>query len=54
VGSPTVLGSVEPSIPVDVYVPGYPPRPQAIMEGIRQAAQLLAEGKTAKKQGISS
>jgi len=53
-GSPTVLGSVEPRIPVDIYVPGCPPRPQTIMEAIRQAAQLLAEGKTGKKQGVSS
>ena len=53
-GSPTVLGSVDPYIPVDIYVPGCPPRPQAIMEGIRQAAQLLAEANAAKKQGTSA
>ena len=53
-GSPTVLGSVEPRIPVDIYVPGCPPRPQTIIEAIRQAAQLLAEGKTGKKLGVSS
>jgi membrane-bound hydrogenase subunit mbhJ len=45
-GSPTIVGSAEAVVPVDVYVPGCPPRPQAIIEGIQQAARLLAEGKT--------
>ncbi len=45
-GSPTVIGSAAVVFPVDVYVPGCPPRPQAIIAGIQQAGRLLAEGKT--------
>lgn len=46
-GSPLVLGaSLDTVIPVDVWVPGCPPRPQVIIEGIQRAAQLLADGAT--------
>lgn len=49
-GSPTVMGSLAQVIPVDVFVPGCPPRPQAIIQGCLHAARLLAAGKTATQQ----
>ena len=45
-GSPTILGSAEKVIPVDLYVPGCPPRPQAILEAIQTAAKMLENGET--------
>jgi Ni,Fe-hydrogenase III small subunit len=44
-GNYTVLGGVDKVIPVDAYVPGCPPKPEAIMDGI---LKLLCSAKKAK------
>jgi membrane-bound hydrogenase subunit mbhJ len=43
VGSPSVEGPLDKHIHVDVFVPGCPPRPDAIIEGIAKAAAIVAE-----------
>jgi Ni,Fe-hydrogenase III small subunit/ferredoxin len=42
-----IAGGVDQVLPVDVYVPGSPPAPIAIMEGLLLATGLLAEGAAA-------
>lgn len=45
-----VLGGVENVLPVDVYVPGCCPRPEAIIDGIVMAMQKINEkAKSSKK-----
>ncbi len=44
-----VLGGAEKVVPVDVKVPGCPPRPEKIIEGIAKAGEVIA-CRVARKQ----
>ncbi|HEY8449045.1 MAG TPA: NADH-quinone oxidoreductase subunit NuoB [Bacillota bacterium] len=41
----TVLDGVDTLIPVDVYVPGNPPRPEALIHALLAVQQLKAQGR---------
>ena len=43
IDSRTLDGPLDKHVPVDVFVPGCPPRPDAIVAGVVKAAVLLAE-----------
>ncbi len=47
----TVRGADE-IIPVDVYVPGCPPRPEALFYGILTLQRMIKNGETLRKPGI--
>ncbi len=46
-GAYNVLGGVDKVVPVDVFVPGCPPRPEAIVDGLIRALERLE----AKRRG---
>src|SRR4029077_13720974 len=47
-----VAQGVDEVIPVDVYIPGCPPRPEALIEGIMQVQRLVEERAKAGRRGV--
>ncbi len=44
-GNYTVLGGVDKVIPVNAYIPGCPPKPEAIMDGVVKLLQSAGKAK---------
>jgi membrane-bound hydrogenase subunit mbhJ len=49
-GCYNVVGSIDEVIPVNVYVPGCPPRPEAIIYGVAQLLESLKQKPVRKKR----
>ncbi len=46
-----VLGGIEKVIPVDVWIPGCPPKPEAIIDGLVKAVQMWNANPAFQSQG---
>jgi Ni,Fe-hydrogenase III small subunit len=48
IGNPEVMNGVESVLPVDLYIPGWPPHPLTILDGLLRVLGRLDEGSRAR------
>ena len=48
-GNYTVMGGVDKVIPVNAYIPGCPPKPEAIIDGVVKLLNSVKPAKPAKE-----
>lgn len=48
-----VLGGIDKVIPVDVFVPGCPPKPEAMIDGLAKALEILEAKRGGRAEGAA-